>query len=74
MGVYKIHGNKSEARKLALTAFLMIQRLFRMSIPDEYIDIPIHFIGASDALGVVLEVPNTQRDGECGFIGIVQAK
>ena len=72
--VYKIHGNKSETRKLVLTAFLMIQRFFRISIPDEYVDMPIHFIGAPDALGVVLEVPNTRRDGECSFIGMVQAK
>ena len=72
--IYKIHGNKSETRKLVLTAFLTIQRFFRISIPDEYVDMPIHFIGAPDALGVVLEVPNTKRNGECGLIGMVQAK
>ena len=72
--IYKIHGNESEVKKLVLTALLMIQRFFRLPIPDEFVNMPIHFIGAPDALGVVVEVPNAQYECECNYIGMVQAK
>ena len=72
--IYKIHGNVSETKKLVLTALLILQRSFRLPITDEYLDMPIHFIGAPDALGVVIEVPNATHECECNFVGLVQAK
>ena len=70
--IAKVHGNRSETNKLVLTALLLIVRYFKISIPDEFKEMPIHFVKGERALGVVIEVPNAVRECECNFIGMVQ--
>ena len=72
VNVSEFYKQEMPARMFYITALKVMIRHTGLSVPEKYVNLPLHFVKNESFKGMVLEIPDAKSECECNFVAVLE--